>query len=171
MKSKTIIYALAVILIFVGLLLWGYSAQKGGTTASVQGVDSVNNSKSQLIASETIYDFGSISMKDGNVTKEFRITNPTAQDIAVKTILTSCMCTTAYIESPSGEKGPFGMAGMGHVPAVDEIIKAGESRVVRAVFDPNAHGPAGVGRIDRFIALTDNAGGTLQLEIKALVTP
>lgn len=171
MKTKTIINILAVVLVFAGLFVWGYYAKKGGSVASIQGVGDSNNSESQLIASETMYDFGTISMKDGNVTKKFTITNPAAQDIVVKTILTSCMCTTAYIESPSGEKGPFGMAGMGHVPPVDEIIKAGESRVVRAVFDPNAHGPAGVGRIDRFITLTDDSGGTLQLEIKALVTP
>ena len=53
----------------------------------------------------------------------------------------------------------------------NEIIKAGESRKIRVVYDPNAHGPAGVGQIDRFIELTDSNGAKLQLEIKANVTP
>ena len=111
-------------------------------------------------------------MKNGNVTKEFTVTNPTNQDITVSTMLTSCMCTTAFIVKPDGStKGPFGMAGMGYVPPANEIIKAEESRVIRVVYDPNAHGPAGVGRIDRFVMLTDSEGGTLELEIKALVTP
>ena len=60
---------------------------------------------------------------------------------------------------------------MGYVPPVNETIKAGESRTIRVVYDPNAHGPAGVGPIDRFAILTDKSGGKLQFEIKALVTP
>ncbi|TSC67324.1 MAG: hypothetical protein CEO19_284 [Parcubacteria group bacterium Gr01-1014_73] len=172
MKTKTIINLLIIVLVFAGLFVWGYSAKKGGTTASVQGVDGSNNSESSLTASETIYDFGAISMKNGDVNKEFMVTNPTAQDITIKTMLTSCMCTTAFVVKSDGNtKGPFGMAGMGYVSAVDEIIKAGESRVIRVVYNPNAHGPAGVGRIDRFITLIDASGGEFQLEIKALVTP
>ena len=54
---------------------------------------------------------------------------------------------------------------------VNETIKAGESRIIRAVYDPNAHGPAGVGPIDRFLILTDSSGSKLELEIKAIVTP
>lgn len=82
------------------------------------------------------------------------------------------MCTSAFIVGPDGIlKGPFGMIGHGAVPPANEIIKAGDSLIIRAVFNPNAHGPAGVGKIDRFITLTDTNGGTLNLEIKATVTP
>lgn len=175
MESKTISIIAVVLLIFIGLFVWGY-AGKGGTTASVQNAPGVrqlaDTSKSALTASETFYDFGTISMKNGNVTKEFRIDNPTDRDITVSTVLTSCMCTTAFIVLPDGSiKGPFRMPGMGYVPPANEVIKAGESRVIRVVYDPNAHGPAGVGRIDRFVTLTDSSGGVVQLEIKALVTP
>ena len=75
------------------------------------------------------------------------------------------------VKGDGSTKGPFGMAGMGYVPPANETIKPGESRIVRVVYDPNAHGPAGVGQIDRFVTLTDSSGGTLQFEIKALVTP
>ena len=82
------------------------------------------------------------------------------------------MCTTAYLIGPQGEKGPFGMPGHGGaVRPANEIIKAGEGRDVKVVFDPNAHGPAGVGAIDRSIYLTDDAGDTLELGIKVVVTP
>jgi len=172
MKSNTTSIIAVILLIFVGLFIWGY-AGKGGTTASVPGApDSSGASKSVLTALETLYDFGTISMKNGNVTKEFSVTNPTDKDITVSTVLTSCMCTKAFIVLPDGStKGPFGMPGMGSVPTANEIIKAGESRTIRVVYDPNAHGPAGVGQIDRFIMLTDSSGAALQLEIKALVTP
>ncbi|KKQ07329.1 MAG: hypothetical protein A3A96_03930 [Candidatus Zambryskibacteria bacterium RIFCSPLOWO2_01_FULL_39_39] len=169
MKTKKII--ILTILAILGLFVWGYFS-KGDTTASVQGVSKSNSSESSLTASEVFYNFGTISMKNGDVSKEFIITNSTLQDITLKTVLTSCMCTSAFIIEPSGGiKGPFKMPGMGFVPPANEIIGAGESRVVRVVYNPNAHGPAGVGQIDRFVNLTDSLGGKLQLEIKAFVTP
>lgn len=171
MKPKTIILVLVICVVLIGLFAWGY-AGKGGTAASVQGVSSTKASQSKLVASEMVYDFGSISMKNGKVTKVFKVTNPTDQDVEVNDIMTSCMCTTAFLETSTGEKGPFGMAGHGGpmVP-VDEIIKAGESRDFKVVYDPNAHGPSGVGQIDRFVTLTDVTGAKLDLEIKAVVTP
>lgn len=172
MKTKNIITL--VCMVVVSLFIWGYFS-KGGTIASVQGVSEFNSpvSKNSLTASEKFYDFGTISMKNGNVTKEFTVTNAGNKDVTVSTIFTSCMCTTALIVAPDGNtKGPFGMAGHGgSVPPANEVIKAGDSRVIRVVFNPNAHGPAGVGPIDRFITLTDTSGNTLQLEIKAIVTP
>ncbi|KKP86012.1 hypothetical protein A3B84_01550 [Candidatus Nomurabacteria bacterium RIFCSPHIGHO2_02_FULL_35_13] len=171
MKTKNIIYTLVVILLIAGFYIWGYST-KGGTAGSVQGVSTLNVSKGSLIATEKFYDFGAISMKNGNVVKEFTVTNFNDGDIILSKVLTSCMCTSAYIVKPDGTmKGPFGMSGHGAAPLSDEAIKPGENRIVRVVFDPNAHGPAGVGMIDRFITLTDTSDNTLQFEVKALVTP
>lgn len=171
MESKTISSIAIVLVILFGLFIWGYSG-KGGTAASVQGAPGATSSKSALSAPEVFYDFETISMKNGDVFREFTVTNPTSKDIFVSTVLTSCMCTSAFIVEPDGStKGPFKMPGMGYVPPANETIKAGESRVIRVVYNPNAHGPAGVGQIDRFVTLTDENGGTLQLEIKALVTP
>jgi len=168
MKSNTISIIAVVLLVFIGLFVWGYSGERGINVAP----GSSSTSKSILTAPEVLYDFGTISMKNGNVTKEFTVENTTDQDIMVSTVLTSCMCTSAFIVLPDGNiKGPFKMPGMGYVPPANEIIKAGESRIIRVVYDPNAHGPAGVGRINRFVTLTDTSGGTVQLEIKALVTP
>ena len=161
---KTMLIGAAILIGGLALISWGRVNQ---AIAPAQ-----INSKSSLVAQGVLYDFGTISMKNGNVTKEFSVTNPTNQDITVKTVLTSCMCTVAFIVKSDGSaKGPFGMAGMGYVPPANEVIKAGESRVIRVVYDPNAPGPAGVGQIDRFVSLTDSSGGTLELEIKALVTP
>ncbi|MCR4275860.1 MAG: DUF1573 domain-containing protein [Candidatus Parcubacteria bacterium] len=172
MEPKTISIIVAILFIFFGLFLWGYSG-KTGTATSVQGAPgAASTTKGALTAKEVFYDFGTISMKNGDVSKEFTVSNPTSQDITVSTVLTSCMCTSAFIVEPDGSvKGPFKMPGMGYIPPANETINAGESRTIRVVYDPNAHGPAGVGQIDRFVTLTDASGGTLQLEIKALVTP
>ena len=163
MNKTIIIFILAI----AGLVWWGRSNQANGPSQAGAGT----NGNSSLAASETLYDFGTISMKNRLVNHVFKITNSTDKDIEVKTVTTSCMCTKAYIESASGEKGPFGMPGMSFVPPANELIRAGESRDIKVVYDPNAHGPAGVGSIDRFIYLTDALGGALQFEIKAMVTP
>ena len=126
----------------------------------------------ELTASEINFDFGEISMAAGKVSHDFEITNDSSSTIAFEKLFTSCMCTSALIVGVDGStKGPFRMPGMGYVPPANELIKAGESRTIRVVYDPNAHGPAGVGRIDRFVTLTDDSGVTLEYEIKANVTP
>ena len=170
MKSKTIISFLIIILGIIGLFWWGRSVQK---STSANPSSNLSASAQALSALETSYDFGKISMAQGLVEKIFEISNPTNQDITVERITTSCMCTLSYISTSEGkEKGPFGMVGHGGtVPKANEIIKAGESRKLRVVFDPNAHGPAGVGIINRVVTLEDNGGGILEFEIKAVVTP
>ena len=119
-------------------------------------------------------------MKDGNVSKVFRVTNSGTADVNLTDVSTSCMCTAAYILRDDGSKlGPFGMPGHGGTGGMPgrgngkagEIILAGESRDIEVVYDPNAHGPTGVGIIDRFIYLEDENGNKLQFEIKANVTP
>lgn len=163
--QKTIITGAIVVLGLIGLMLWGRNSP---TTRVSQGLET----GSSLAASEKIYDFGTISMKNGLVNHIFKVTNSSDKDIYVEKVSTSCMCTSAFIVGlDESIKGPFSMPGMGYVPPANETVKVGESRDIKVVYDPNAHGPSGVGRIDRFIALTDSFGGTLQLEIKANVTP
>lgn len=169
MKYKSTIILTTLVLAIIGTFVWGYFNKS--STSSVQGVSS-DKAHSALAAAETFYDFGQISMKNGDVQKDFVINNPTGTDIFIPRVATSCMCTKAYIvEADGSAKGPFGMLSMGYVPPANETIKPGESKIIRVVYDPNAHGPAGIGPIDRFISVTDANGGVLQLEIKALVTP
>lgn len=170
MKSKTIIITFVIGFVLASLLIWGY-AQDGNTAAAVQGIVS-GETESSLVSTDTVYNFGSISMKDGDVTKDFVLMNPTNADIIIRNIETSCMCTSALLIRPDGStKGPFGMVGMGGLTTTDDIVKAGETRTVRVVYDPKAHGPAGVGNIDRFVTITDASGGTIRFEIKAIVIP
>ena len=172
MKPKTLTITIIAFLVVIGLFIWGRANQKS-TIASLPGTDGTSIIKSALVASETLHDFGTISMKNGNVDKEFTLTNPTSVDITISSVATSCMCTTAFIVGSDGvTKGPFGMPSHGTlVPPANKVLKAGEELIVRVVYDPNAHGPAGVGPIDRFITITEKTGDTLELKIKGLVTP
>ncbi|HEY4513999.1 MAG TPA: DUF1573 domain-containing protein [Candidatus Paceibacterota bacterium] len=168
MSSKSLIIGAIVLVAILGLMLWGRPSA-GANNALNQTNQSGNSS---LAAAETFFDFGTITMKAGNVERSFEMKNPTDADVKIVSIVTSCMCTTAYLETPSGAKGPFGMPGHGGAATrISETIKPGESRVVKVVFDPNAHGPAGVGLMERVVMISDENGGTLQLQIKAMVTP
>jgi len=174
MKSKKII-AWTIIIVGVFGLLWftGKSKISNSQNEPIQIENQSINVGQKLVAPETFYDFGTISMKNGKASKIFKVRNETNTDILVPNLSTSCMCTVAYVvESDGSKKGPFGMPGHGGaVSKVNELIKAGESRDIEVVYDPNAHGPAGVGRIDRFVYLEDENGNKLQFEIKANVTP
>ncbi|OHB00965.1 MAG: hypothetical protein A3E94_00875 [Candidatus Zambryskibacteria bacterium RIFCSPHIGHO2_12_FULL_44_12b] len=164
--KKNLIITIVLILVFLSLLYFG----KGNKTA-VLPVDNQIKSGSLLNAGETKYDFGLISMKDGVVKRLFTVSNDTANDVRVDSVVTSCMCTNAYIVNGEDKRGPFGMPGHGNtVPKANEIIKTGEKRVIEVVFDPAAHGPEGVGVAERYVYLVDEKGGALQLEIKAEVT-
>lgn len=164
MNTKTIIIITLITVAVLGFMVWGYASMAGPTQAQL-------SEKSSLTASETLYDFGTISMANGKVDHMFQITNPTSEDITINNLQTSCMCTAAYIVNGSSKVGPYGMPGMGGMTAADSVIPAHGTQAIDVVFDPAAHGPAGIGDIDRTIDATQKNGGTLQLEIKAVVTP
>ena len=183
MNKQTIISLVVIILGVAGLVWWSKSVDSGtlSATPEVQSRSvGVGNETGKLTAEEILYDFGRISMKDGNVSKIFKVTNAGTGEVNLTNVSTSCMCTAAYVLRADGSKlGPFGMPGHGGNTAMPghgngkagEIIPAGESRDIEVVYDPNAHGPAGVGIVDRFIYLVDENGQKLELEIKANVTP
>ncbi|MEK7547078.1 MAG: DUF1573 domain-containing protein [Patescibacteria group bacterium] len=168
-KTITIISLTSIGLL--GLMWWGAQNSINSSANTIHPLQQQSGTETALIALEKLYDFGTISMAKGNVSHTFAVTNPTDKDIIVSDLVTSCMCTAAYIVEGNSKIGPFGMVGMGYLPKANMLIKAGETRSVDVVYDPNAHGPAGVGFVDRFVNLTDANGGTLQLEIKAVVTP
>ena len=190
-KNKIIVFIVVIVILVIGLFLFGKPSKDNAIKSGniPEGSQELANSHTAgigdttanvLTASETFYDFGTISMKNGNVSKTFKVTNSGTTDINLTNVSTSCMCTAAYILRNDGSKlGPFGMpghGGTGDMPGhgngkAGEIIPAGESRDIEVVYDPNAHGPAGVGMINRFIFLEDESGNKLQLEIKVNVTP
>ena len=163
--NKPIAIIVIIVVVLLGLMFFGQRNAATGPSAAEATVSSA------LTASEKLYDFGTISMVRGKVNHLFKITNPTGKDITVEDLTTSCMCTSAYFMDGATKQGPFGMPGMGYVPKANLLIKAGETKDIEVEYDPNAHGPAGVGSIDRFIYLASKSAGTLELEIKAVVTP
>jgi Protein of unknown function (DUF1573) len=172
MNKKTSITIVVILIGVISLVWWSNSTKSTELSANDSTKSHPARTGGALIAKEVFYDFGTISMKNGNVSKVFRVANSTSGDITFPSLTTSCMCTSAYfVESDGNKSGPFGMPGMGFVPKLNKTIKAGQTADIEVVYDPNAHGPAGVGMIDRFAYLEDTNGNKLQFEIKAVVTP
>jgi len=167
MKNKIIITSIAVLA--VGLLLWG---KFGSSSRPAESAALVTGSTTANVAEQIpAYDFGSVSMARGNVEHEFVITNTTNADLIINKAETSCMCTNAVLFLPDGkEMGPFGMPGMGFTPSINAVVRPGEKLTVRAIFDPAAHGPAGIGKIERVVTLGTN-NGPVTMQFRAQVTP
>ncbi|MEK9181033.1 MAG: DUF1573 domain-containing protein [Patescibacteria group bacterium] len=163
--KNLIFYALIFAGVIGGFMLLSRTGESDKTQASVSA-----SNTSQISASENSYDFGEISMAAGKVSHVFKVKNPTDQPQTATKLFTSCMCTKALLKTASGEVGPFGMPGHGIVPSISQIIAPGEEATVNVVFDPAAHGPAGIGKIERLVTLQTN-NGALQLKFQAQVKP
>lgn len=81
------------------------------------------------------------------------------------------MCTEATLVQGGEQWGPYGMPGHGATPEINRIVQPGEEVTVQAIFDPNAHGPAGIGRADRVISVQVGSRTQVVLNITAYVTP
>lgn len=81
------------------------------------------------------------------------------------------MCTSAALMMGGRRFGPYGMPGHGAIPRIDQTLNPNEEATIEVTFDPAAHGPAGVGKIQRTIIVENNAGQSLELNFTALVTP
>jgi hypothetical protein len=124
-----------------------------------------------LSAAETKFDFGSISMAAGKVAHRFWITNSGAEPVVIRKIYTSCMCTTASLIRGERQSDRYGMPGHGHIPAINEPVAAQERVAIEVVFDPAAHGPAGIGPNERHVMIENSTGQALELTFTALVKP
>lgn len=158
------------IFLFVVLIAGAFAMSSNPTEPNQQ--QAVNApTASKLSAAETFFDFGTISMAKGEVSKSFAVKNPTADTVIAKKLYTSCMCTKASLIQGDVRVGPFGMPSHGGIAPISVEISPGAEVAVEAVFDPAAHGPAGVGPISREVFLETNDGGKLTLSFKANVIP
>lgn len=173
-QLKIIIFT-AVAVVGLGVALFIAQPKEGQQTAQNthsgmdMGSDKVDTGT--LEADKTFYDFGSISMKHGKASTTFKLKNIKNEAVALTKLYTSCMCTEAKITVGNKTEGPFGMLGHGFIPSFTNSLPPNQEAEVEVVFDPNAHGPAGVGTIERTITVEGENGKLAELHIKATVTP
>ena len=162
-----IIISIGATIVALGGLVW--IAQPNASGPAAPQIQASNGSLTVLEASR--YDFGNISMAAGKVKYVFKIKNTGTEAVTINKMFTSCMCTSALLTVGERKIGPYGMPGHGFVPTINQVVQPAVEITVEAVFDPAAHGPAGVGQINRVITLENNAGAPVELQIAAFVTP
>lgn len=129
--------------------------------------DSSAYSASALAASESSFDFNTISMNDGDVSHKFELRNEGDEAVKIEKVYTSCMCTVASIIDSSGKKrGRFGMPGHGLPSKTNITVESGDYVIAEAIFDPTAHGPSGVGLAQRSIYIETNSQRSPKIELK-----
>lgn len=126
---------------------------------------------SPLMSMSRSFDFGTISMAAGKVSHRFWIRNAGDTAVTITRLYTSCMCTEATLITPTARKGPFGMPGHGPNAGTFERIAPGGAAQVEAVFDPAAHGPAGIGPTQRIVTVRTAEAAPLELQFTAVVKP
>jgi hypothetical protein len=168
-----IIVAVAVLGLGIALFIAQPKDNQPAAEANHQGMDmgSDKTESGVLEANETFHDFGTISMKNGKVSTTFKVKNVKAEPVVLTRLYTSCMCTDATLKITGKTEGPFGMLGHGIVKSFNDLLPPDETAEVEVVFDPNAHGPAGVGTIERTVTVEGQNGKLAELNIKATVTP
>lgn len=163
--KNTIFVIGAMIIALAGIVWMAQPSPQGGTKANLSA------SKGILTVTENgKYDFGTIPMSAGKVSHTFKIKNDGAEAINLGKLYTSCMCTTAKLKMDSKQFGPFGMMGHGMIPKINQMLEPGREADIEVIFDPAAHGPAGVGAIARVVTMESNANN-LEINFKAMVTP
>lgn len=173
-NTKIIGGAAAAILVLGAVIIAAQPGPVKNTPTAVEVVraDTAVNSAGRLTAAEAKFSFGPISMARGKVTHRYAIKNVGTEPLLIRKIYTSCMCTTAALVKNGKTSDAYGMPGMsGPIPTINVPINPQEEAFIEVVFDPAAHGPAGVGPIERVVTIENNAGQPLELEFTALVSP
>jgi len=161
-RDNSTLWIIIITVILTVLIVVGLSKDKQQSSGA--------SKPSQLQSAEESYDFGTISMARGKVSKVFTFKNNTTQTIVAEKLYTSCMCTEATLIKNGQNFGPFSMPAHGFIPEINENIDAGQEAQIEVVFDPAAHGPAGVGPIERQVIL-ETSDGQMIFKFKAQVTP
>lgn len=167
-KQSKIIVGIVIGILVLGALLFYAQPQYNQQANSSDR----NGLKGPISVVETNnYDFGTISMKEGKVSTIFKIKNTGSQPVKMSKLYTSCMCTETTLKVEGKTKGPFGMLGHGFIPSFDEMLQPEGVAEIEIVFDPAAHGPTSVGKIQRTVTLENSGGQPIELFIAANVTP
>ncbi len=112
------------------------------------------------------YNARAVSMADGLVKHTYEIKNIGQDDLKIKRIWTSCMCTTARLRVRDKLSPEFGM----HDTSLlwSQKIAVGETGYLEVVFDPAFHGASGTGLITRAVHVSTNDPNNKNIEFLLL---
>jgi len=168
-QNKTLYSLLAISAVAIAVGVYRSYQIAGARAVPVAAAASVR--PAALVSLRPMADLGTVSMAGGKVKFGYLVKNTGAEPLTINRVYTSCMCTVAMLTTAEGPKGPFGMPGHGLPNSVRAVLAAGDTARVEVVFDPAAHGPSGLGRIDRVVTLESAESAPLELRMTAMVRP
>lgn len=143
-----------IIISFFTLLVLGGGVVLVGGQGQNASIEKTSGAKIQTF--ENSFDFKDVKYSGGNVKHDFKIKNQGTSDLVIANMATSCMCTKVYLQVGSNKGPEFGMKGHSASSDWKGVLKPGEEGQVVTVFDPTAHGPAGIGPISRIVSFETN---------------
>lgn len=162
MNDKKIIIGF-VVLTF--LILGGGIYILSNTAAPTKVAPSQN---ARIEVDQKTFDWGNIPYSGPDVTKTFIIKNTGTDTLKLTNIKTSCDCTYAQLTIEGKASPKFGM----HTTSswVGEVLPGKEAQLT-VVFDPDFHGPTGVGPMERLVAVQTNdiSNPALEFYLKGVV--
>lgn len=146
-KFLLIIAFITAAVLFGGVFL--FSNSKGPAS-----VEKTSGAQIQILHKD--FDFKDIKYNGGNATHAFPIKNNGSKELVLANLSTSCMCTHVYLKKGDEKSPSFGMKGHSAASDWKGILKPKEEAEVIVVFDPTAHGPQGIGPVERFVSAETN---------------
>lgn len=98
-KIKMKILRIALIVLFLGLIVFSFFTFKNTSSTNENITDKVNYNKPFAETHNDTYDFGKIRKEDGIVSTTFEIENHGKELLVLGDISTSCGCTSASVAS------------------------------------------------------------------------
>jgi hypothetical protein len=115
----------------------------------------------KLEVPEKTFNLGQIKMSLGDVSKMFVLKNSGTDILKLSNIKTSCHCTKAQVVI-DGQPSP--LFGMNDVSSWIGDVQPGKEAQLTVIFDPNFHGPSGVGPVERLVSIETNDAREPKLE-------
>ncbi len=140
-RNKKVFYYFIVI---VAVLLLGFW---------IKSIYSVSEDAPIIKVIPESYNFGEVSMALGKVSSSMKIVNEGLSELRIKDVVTSCMCTSAYIKTEEGNSPRFGMHS--GPSGWEANLMPGETAELVVEYDPNVH-PDLRGPVTRVVSISSN---------------
>lgn len=153
-KKVLIGFIIVTVLILIGGI---FILSKISTTGQISGV----STNVKFSANEKNFDWGQIAYNGPDATKTFTIKNSGTEILKLTNIKTSCACTKAQVVI-DGKSSPY--FSMHTTSSWIGEISPGKEASLTVIFDPDFHGPSGVGTVERLISMETNDAANPQIE-------
>lgn len=165
-KNKVGVALILILIVGLGYFVsQNYSLELNESAKETKAASPTKTSVSTT--SSTHQDLGQIPMSEGIKQLSYSFKNDGDQPLQLNNLYTSCMCTKAKIIIDGQESDFAGMKGhkSGLMPIDPNMeLSPGQKAELLVEFDPNAHGPKGVGPMTRSVVLETNDTGQPQMQ-------